>query len=92
MNWKESLRPTKRKIIVSLIITILWALFVISSQGLPRCASCLPNQSRGFTELSLIPHCCREYISLLDLIYEYSILFIIPFVISYVVISIIKRK
>ena len=92
MNWKEALRPTKRKIIISVVITILWALFVIGFNSTLKCAPCLPNQSRGFAELSLIPHCCSEYLSLFDLVTEYSILFIIPFVISYIAISAINKK
>jgi len=107
MNWKESLKPTKSKVIISVIITLLWAGFLLNAvNSAPLYClglACIEpvntsvDDSLNLEKYSLFRHqqCCYEKsnpVSLSVLINEYAILFIIPFMLSYLLISIIKRK
>jgi hypothetical protein len=94
MDWNELLRPTKFKVIISAIITIIWAAFVlVISEKVPCLAViCSADEPRGLVNFSLFHHCSCEYVSLFNLITEYTILFIVPFVISYIAVSIITKK
>lgn len=86
MNFK----PTKKKIIYSFVITLIWYLFLVVTNP-PLTCSCLPGGFENCVDYEYLSpfqggcHCSCT--SLSTVIYEYFIAFIIPFLFIYFLIS-----
>ena len=93
MDWKNFLRPTKGKIIVSLVVTAIVYLSVINAR--PFCKMCAELQYENWPDI--IFTCCNVGQTFPQFLSEVFTVFILPFIVTYSIYSIIsalinKRK
>ena len=98
-QWNKFLKPSKRKITVSIIVTILFYLFLLwanqSAQTLM--GACFIEQLNcsldvDYTKFLPIKPLCVRCTSLDAVIYQYLTIFVIPFIIIYLIYSILENK
>ena len=87
MDWKEFFKPTKGKIIFSLVVTIVLYLF-IASLTLGWCKNCGEYKYENWPKI--IPYCsCTIGSTFSEFILHVFLIFIIPFVVAYLIYSFI---
>ena len=97
MNWREFLKPNKKKIIISLIITLVWYLTLFYTYSSFKACSCSSGEIINFCidyeYLSPLKGGCHcGCTSLQTVVYEYLYALIIPFIIAYVIMSLREKK
>ena len=90
------IKPTSKKLITSIVITIMWLLIILLNQPLYKCISanlCPVNDGVIiWGKFSFLRGCCKISMSFMDLVREYIFLLIIPFSITYLITSIFQRS
>jgi hypothetical protein len=89
-----NLKPNKKKVIISILITLSWYLFlyIITS---PICFCMFSKNAYDCVDyyyLSPIKGCHCDCWSIEQVIKNYSIAFVIPFVLIYILLSLIEKK
>lgn len=89
MKFKEFFKPTKRKIIVSIIVPVL--LFIFKKATAPLCKMCAELNYGNWP--TLIPSCnCTIGSTFPEFIIQAILIFILPFIITYIIYSLIEKK
>jgi len=86
MDWKEFLKPTKNKLMISIIITIAWILllrYIVSNTNVmcEMCSGICP--SGNYVSYLIVPPVCYCCVSLSEVYNNYLWNLIIPFIFSY---------
>jgi len=92
MNWKEFFKPTRGKLIFSIVVTLLWILLMryltfinLSKISCSFCSGICPEGN--YANYLLVPAGCNCCVSLSDVFYDYIWLIVVPFVVSYFIYS-----
>jgi hypothetical protein len=86
MNWKEFLKPDWEKIVITVIITAAWILFLrfIISNTVVLCEMCPDTCPEGnYVNYLIVPKLCPCCVSLSEVYENYLWNLIIPFIFSY---------
>lgn len=89
MNWKQFLKPDKRKIVLMIIITLVWILllrFLLSEDPKYKYITCqCPAECPGgnYIDYLIIPSSCKCCTSLSMIYNDYLWNLLLPLVISY---------
>jgi len=85
MNWKQFLKPDRRKIVLTMIITIVWILFLrlLVSTMKYLCKMCPDVCSENFVNYLIVPIPCPCCVSLSQVYSNYLWNLILPLIISY---------
>jgi len=87
MDWKNFIRPTKGKIILSLVVAVLSYLFTFVFR--PFCKMCAELQYENWPDI--ISTCnCTVGQNFPQFLFEVFIVFALPFILTYMVYSIIS--
>ena len=87
MDWKNFIRPTKGKIIISIIVTAIVYLFTFVSH--PLCKMCAELKYEGFPDI--ISTCnCTVGETFPQFLSEVFLIFIVPFIVIYLIYSVIS--
>ncbi|MBR9704151.1 hypothetical protein GOV12_01975 [Candidatus Pacearchaeota archaeon] len=100
MKLKPNFKPTIKKVLFSILVTVLWIIFNILTVKKANCDCILFNASKTcMTIYKFIPiknYICCNCASILHLLLQILIFIIIPFLIAYIVYtltySLIPRK
>ena len=88
MNFK----PNKKKVVISIIITLVWAFFLYISTSV--ICSCIIRKSDcvDYYYISPIGRCHCDCWPLERVIKNYLIAFVLPFILVYILLSLIEKK
>ena len=87
MGWKEFIKPTKGKIFFSIIVVLVWYLYLKSITYL--CKTCIPELSCETIWPTLVStcDCCFTFINFVT---QILIVIIAPFIVAYLIYSVIS--
>ncbi len=87
MNWKNFIKPTKGKIIFSIIVTAIVYLFTFVAR--PLCKMCAELKYENWPDIISTCNCIVGQ-TFLQFLSEVLIVFVLPFVITYLIYSTIS--
>jgi len=87
MDWKEFFKPTKGKLISAIIVTITGYSLLSLKKGQMRCEPCSQNVICSSNWPNLINQCGCCGISITNFAQQIFILFILPFISTYIIYS-----
>jgi len=97
MDWKEFFRPKLKTVLISIIVTIIIGIIIINLLGPRICPSFCPDLNLGPNPSigdcpkwpNLIDTCCDNCRDFQEFIGETFFVFVLPFVIVYLITSLI---